>query len=195
MNYIQDLILKDDKTVIWATTHLKFTKLKIKNFRLQDGGLGGLSPSLGLEVCITEITFWLSPILILHFFQRWCRPRWGGVGCSSSSSSSGWPARLKAPQKQGSLYPMSKKSCLASELAVFWGKKLVASQEHHVFIWCWGNFSLIVFFQWTCFCVDFCWFYSGELNTLPRAAQVVPACQPCCEKMEGKWENENEMDR
>ena len=123
MNHIQDLILKDDKTVIWATTHLKFTKLKIKNSRSQDGGLGGLSPSLGLEVCITEITFWLSPILILHFFQRWCSPRWGGVGCSSSSSSSGWPARLKAPQKQGSLYSMCKKSCFSSELAVFWGKK------------------------------------------------------------------------
>ena len=52
---------------------------------------------------------------------------------------------------------MSKKSRFSSELAVFWGKKLVASQEHHVFIWCWGNFSLIIFFQWACyvFCVDF----------------------------------------
>ena len=30
---------------------------------------------------------------------------------------------------------------------------------------------------------------------LIRAAQVVPACQPGCEKMEREWENEEEMER
>ena len=37
--------------------------------------------------------------------------------------------------------------------------------------------------------------YNFVVNVKVRAAQVVPACQPGCEKMERECENEEEMEK
>ena len=81
---------------------------------------------------------------------------------------------------------------------------------HHRW-WCFSMFFFTIFSWFSWFSKVFSsmmWFFAQPTGPmflrfidhcmwlfLIRAAQVVPACQPGCEKMEREWENEEEMER
>ena len=125
MNHIQDLIIIDDKTVIWATTHLRITTLKIKIFQITRWWTGrtiAISRAGGVYHWNNILTFSNLDLTLLPkvVFSKMGR---GGMlllvllfGLASSSES---PTKTRF-----TLPKMSKKSCLASELAVFWGKTI-----------------------------------------------------------------------
>ena len=61
--------------------------------------------------------------------------------------------------------------------------RIVVSGMYAIRYSCLGNFP--IFFH----------FLTPSLNYYYRAAQVVPACQPGCKKMERECENEEEIER